>query len=345
MGGPLGTYEPPTTPFNRRPAEHTEIHEWGPDESRRDIDNSYKRYVDKTEITELQGKTIDKRREAIVKILKKNHAIKESHLIGSFTRGTMVGPLKRKSDTDVMIVLDADKHRNWVEQKNGAKNCLQSIKREIENDPRFANTEVKIDRNVVAVKYKDSTIEIVPAFNYRDVSGAENPSDNPYSNEPRDGYAIPDTHSNSWVGTNPRKYKRMLKARDNANNGKVVRLTKIMKKWREENNVPVGSYHMEIMVYNYFEEKSRSSKRVSASDSEMVNDFVDSLPQRIKGKTREPVYKESVDKYLTPKQRSEVLRKAVIARKQIKDSKRLEEKGDTESAKEKLKDTFGEKFN
>ena len=52
----------------------------------------------------------------------------------------------------------------------------------------------------------------------------------------------------------------MFKARDNANNGKVVRLTRIMKKWREENNVPISSYHMEIMVYNYFEGKSRNGK-------------------------------------------------------------------------------------
>ena len=60
MGGPLGTYEPPKTPINRRPAEQTEMQKQKPVESRRSIDDSYKRYVDKTEITELQGKTIDK---------------------------------------------------------------------------------------------------------------------------------------------------------------------------------------------------------------------------------------------------------------------------------------------
>lgn len=86
-----------------------------------EIDNSYKNYVNKSEITELQGKTIAKRRDAILKILQEDFAIRESHLIGSFTRGTMVGPLNRDSDADVMVVLDTKEHRNWIEQENGAK--------------------------------------------------------------------------------------------------------------------------------------------------------------------------------------------------------------------------------
>ena len=81
------------------------------------------------------------------------------------------------------------------------------------------------------------------------------------------------------------------------------------------------------------------------SDSEMVHDFVDTLPKRIKGKTREPVYNETVDKNMTSEQRSNAYRKAVIARKQIKDSKRLQERGDSEAAREKLKGTFGSNFN
>ncbi len=345
IGGPIGIYKPSSRPINRRPSDQIKIQTQKSIESERSVNDSYKRYVDKSEITKLQTKKINERRETIVNILKKDHVIKESHLIGSFTRGTMVGPLKRESDTDVMIVLDANEHRNWADQENGSKNCLQSIKRTIENDPQFANTEVRIDRNAVTVKYRDSTIEIVPAFYYNEVKGAGKPTGVPHSKELSDGYAIPDTHSNSWVGTNPRRYKSMLKARDNANDGKVVRLTKIMKKCRDENNMPVNSYHMEIMVYNYFEEKSRSGKKVPKSDSEMVNDFASSLPQRLKVKTREPVYNESVDNYLTPNQRSEAVRKAVIIKKQIKDSKHLEDEGDTESAKMKLRKTFGNNFN
>ncbi|POG54429.1 nucleotidyltransferase [Haloferax marisrubri] len=273
--------------------------------------------------------------------------IEDSRLIGSFTRGTMTGPLKQDSDADVMVVLDADKHRDWIEQENGPTNALRAIKRRIENDPRFSQTEVRVDQNVVQVKYHDSTIEIAPAFRYSEVPHADHPRDGfNLFNDASDGYAIPDTHGQqSWQGTNPREYKQMFEARDQAHNGRVSGLTRAMKTWADRNNVPVRSYHMETMVYNYFEEKARRGEPVPSSYNELTREFMRTLPNRVHGKAKEPVYNESVDKGMGQEDRNAAAKKAKKASEKLEEAKRLKDQGKTEEAMEKLKEVHGKDFN
>jgi hypothetical protein len=313
------------------------------------VEDSYEEHVEGSEITDRQAKTISDRRDVLVGILEEDVEIEDSQLIGSYTRGTMTGPLKQASDADVMIVLDADEHRQWIEQENGPRNALNAIKRRIQNDPRFSDTEVKVDRNVVQVKYHDSTIEIAPAFRYNEVPHADNPNGGITGifTDASDGYAIPDTHGRqSWQGTNPRKYKQMFEARDNAHNGKVSGLTRTMKKWSENNNTGVRSYHMETMVYNYFEEKARRGEPVPDSYEELTRDFVRTLPRRIeKSGTKEPVYDETVDSGMSRSERRKTAEKAEKANAKLQEAKRLKQQGRTGEAKEKLKEVHGEGFN
>jgi hypothetical protein len=320
------------------------LDDWGEDE---DVDSAYEEFVESTRITEIQGKRISDRKDVLEEILREEMGIEGSRLIGSFTRDTMTGPLREDSDADVMMVLDANKHRQWIEQENGPRNCLNAIKRKIQDDPRFSDTDVEVDRNAVKVKYHDSTVEIVPAFRYRDVPGAEHPKENPGLFESaNDGYAIPDTYGNqSWVGTNPRQYKQQFEARDEANGGKVSGLTRSMKKWAENNDVPVRSYTMEIMVYNYFKEKARTGQPVPKSHEAVTRDFVQSLPDRVKSETREPVYDEQVDRGMSDEDKQNASDKATRLQNQLEEAKRLKERGESEKAKRKLREAYGEGFN
>lgn len=310
------------------------------------IEESYKDHVEETEITDRQAKTISDRRDILVGIISEDMAVEESRLIGSYTRGTMTGPLTQDSDADVMIVLDADEHRQWIEQENGPQNCLQAIKRRIQNDPRFSETEVKVDQNVVQVKYHDSTIEIAPAFRYNEIPHAEHPRGLfGIFTDASDGYAIPDTHGQqSWQGTNPRKYKQMFEARDQAHDGKVSGLTRTMKKWAETHDVPVRSFHMETMVYNYFEEKAKRGDPVPETYEGLTRDFVETLPDRVQGRAKEPVYGERVDSGMSRQDRRKAAQKAKKAKKKLDEAKRLKEEGKTEEAKETLKDVHGDDF-
>lgn len=312
-----------------------------------EVEESYEEHVAETGITDRQAQTISDRRDVLVEILNEDMEIEDSQLIGSYTRDTMVGPLKQDSDADVMVVLDADSHRQWIQQENGPRNCLNAIKRRVQNDSRFSETEVKVDQNVVQVKYHDSTIEIAPAFRYNEVPHADHPrSGFNLFNDASDGYAIPDTHGRqSWQGTNPRQYKQMFEARNQAHNGKVSGLTRAMKKWSENNDVPVHSYHMETMVYNYFEEKATTGEPVPDSYEAMTRDFVSTLPNRVNTATREPVYDEAVDSGVSRKDRQKAAQKAQNAEKKLKEARRLKQQGRPEEAKQKLKEVHGEGFN
>lgn len=277
-------------------------------------------YADDAEITDRQGETIDERRERLEEVLDDELDVEDSHQFGSHTRGTMVGPLDENSDTDIMVVLDEDVHGQWTADENGARNCLQAVKRTLEK--RYPNSEVSIDRNVVAVKFHDFTAEVAPAF------------------KRGDGYVIPDTYSEgrSWVKTNPRQYKQQFDAVDQARAGRLQKVARVAKKFNDNHGQPVSSYHMEVMAYHYV--RTHSDK--NASTEELVEGFMEQLPQRISNGTREPVYGDRVDAHMDREERREAIKAARQARKQVWRANRLRRQGNTEAAEEAYSDAIGE---
>lgn len=316
--------------------------------TRETIDSSYRDYSQEVDITNRQKKTISERRDNIINILEENLDIKESSLMGSFTRGTMTGPIDENSDADILLVLDSETHGDWAEQEKGPRNALNAIKRNILNKPQFSDTPVNIRRNVVQVKYSDVTVEVAPAFDYDQVPHADSPKGGLFGifQDTSDGYAIPDTHGEqSWQGTNPRKYKKMFQATDRTHDGRLSDLTRTMKKWKDEEDLPVRSYHMEIMVYNYFEDKAKTGDNVPESYEELTQEFMDELSVRIKEPAKEPVYGESVDKGTSDKERKEVSKEAEKAKNKLDEAQELRKAGKEEEAKEKLKEVHGSGFN
>lgn len=312
-----------------------------------EVDEAYSEFADETTLTEIQGETISNRRDVVEEILREEMGIDDSHLIGSFTRETVVGPLSEDTDADMMVVLDADQHQQWIEQENGPMNCLRAIKRRIENDPKFSETDVCIDQNAVCVQYHDSTIEIAPAFRYSEVPNAEDPlkSLNPFDN-PNDGFAIPDTHGQqSWIRTNPRRYKQQFEARNEAHGGRVAGLARMMKTWANSNGVPVRGYTMEVMVYNYFAEKTRTGDHVPNNYHDLTSDFSNSLSSRVQEPTREPVYDERVDSGMSHSERRQATKKAEEFAEAIETAQRLKEQGRTQAARKRLREAFGGGFN
>lgn len=290
-------------------------------DKKQEIEEAYEEFAERTEITIRQGEKIDEKRQKIEEVLEDEFNIEEHHLFGSFVRGTMVGPLDEESDTDVMFVLDPKEHGKWIYQENGPKNCLRAIKRAIEKDPKYANTEVSIDQNVVQVKFHDFTVEIAPAFRH-----------------PEGGYQIPDTHGRqNWVRTNPREYKRRFEAIDDKQNGKLRKLTRAAKTWNEKNGKPLSSFHIEVMALRYMQNRQTNF----GSQKEHIENFFRTLPSRIQQTTKEPVYGEIISGYLSIEDRSKAKEKAKEARKKIEESKRV---NNTAKAKKILREVFGRKF-
>jgi len=278
-------------------------------------------YAEDAGPTERQGRTIDERRARLQEILESELTIVESHQFGSFTRGTMVGPMDEDSDTDVMFVLDGDAHGQWIEGENGSKNCLRAVKRALQE--KYPNSEVSIDRNVVAVQFHDFTVEVAPAF--RDHSG---------------GYRIPDTYSEgqSWVRTDPRGYKQRFDAVNQARGGNLEKVARVAKKFRQNQNVPVSSYHMEVMAYQYV----RNHPNKDASTEDLVEGFFEQLPQRLSRGTRDPVNNDRVDGKMDGKARRQAIRDARRAREQMREARNHRQKGDGKKAEKKYSEAIGE---
>ncbi len=278
-------------------------------------------YAENAGPTERQGKTIDERRQRIQDILEDQLDIVDSHQFGSFTRGTMVGPMNEDSDTDVMFVLDERSHGKWITDENGSMNCLRAVKRALKE--KYPQSDVSIDRNVVAVQFHDFTVEVAPAF--RDQSG---------------GYRIPDTYSEgrSWIRTDPRGYKQRFDAVNQARGGNLQKVARVAKKFRQNKNVPVSAYHMEVMAYQYV----RNHPNKNASTEELVEGFFDQLPQRLSRGTRDPVNNDRVDSNMDSKARRQAIRDARRAREHIEDARKHREKGDTKNAEKKYGEAVGE---
>lgn len=286
------------------------------DEDQTSIDE----YADEAGITDRQGEVIDERRQCLDDVLDEELEVEDSHQFGSHTRRTMIGPLDEDSDTDIMVVLDENEHRQWRQDENGARNCLQAVKRALEK--RYPNSDVSIDRNVVAVKFHDFTAEVAPAFRRGD------------------GYVIPDSYSEgrSWVKTNPRQYKNQFDAVDQARDGRLQKVARIAKKFNDNNGSPVSSYHAEVMAYHYV----RTHPNKDASTAELVEGFFEQLPRRISNGTREPVYDQRIDANMDPSKRREAIETARETRKHVRRASRLRRQGDADAADEAYSEAVGE---
>ena len=315
-----------------------------PEEAEKEIEESHEEYAEDAEITDKQAKDMQERRENVVDNLKEEGLdIEEDHIYGSVMQRTITGPIDEDSDVDVLVVLNGKEHQRWATDENGPRNALNAVKRKLEN--RYPNQEIRVDRNVVAVKFSDFTVEVAPAFRYSDVSDPEPPSRfakyGSTEEDPREGYAIPDTYGGqSWVGTNPRKFQSMFDAVNENNQGKLQKVAVSAKKWNEQNGKPVNSYHMVMMAYKYF----RNDAPSNASTQEHMSNFMQKLPQYVHDETREPVYKERIDSGMTTEEREKAAEKAWKANEKIEEAERLKQKGKTEEAKEKYREAYGNGF-
>lgn len=300
-------------------------------DAREEIEEGYEEAADDAEITERQGETINERLESLDEVLGDKVPVKERHMIGSFTRGTMTGPFDEHSDADAMYVLDREEYGRYLDQKNGERNLLQRLKQVIENDPRYKKSNVSIDRNAVVIQYHDMKVDVVPAF---ERAGG--------------GYVIPDTHSEgrSWVKTNPRRYKQMFEAVNRSRNGKLERFVRNVKSWNEKHGKPYGSYHLEVMAYHHVRNQVDKDRPLN----ETAEEFFDRLPENTRRRrnpdvVRDPVYSdETVDGYMDREDRQAAREKAQKAQEKIKEARRLERAGKTDEAKAKLEEVYGRSF-
>jgi hypothetical protein len=232
------------------------------------INQSFLQFKSNLEITGLQTETVSIRHNNVRDAITKYMEGPESFLTGSYSRNTMIAPLKQ-ADIDVFIVLKANYYRS-----DGQAYLLDKVKETLKN----TYTTPKISRNgqAITITFSDFTVDVIPAF-YRQGGG----------------FIIPNTITSKWIETDPKKHITISSEQNKKHNGMLVPLVKMIKCWNKNINFHFSSFHLEVMAQQLLSE-------VTISDFPSgVRYFLDKGREYVKKKNPDPAgYNDDVGGYI-----------------------------------------------
>jgi hypothetical protein len=152
-------------------------------------------------------------------------------LVGSWGKQTQVRP---PQDVDAFFVMPPSELARFdARVGNVQSSLLQEIKAAL--SPTYPQTDMRGDGQVVQVAFNSITLEVVPVF----ATGAGT-------------FWMPDTNDGGrWKIADPVAEMRQIDDTDRAMNGNVRTLAKMIKLWKRENNVPLKSFIVELLVSEF----------------------------------------------------------------------------------------------
>lgn len=195
------------------------------------IEGAFSTFKLNLEITGLQKSTVSTRQQNVREAIDKELFVEDSFLTGSYSRSTMIAPLK-EADIDIFVVLDSKYYRQYNGQNGGQAGLLDLLKRTLKKT--YPQTpDISRNGQAVTITFTDFIVDVVPAFNRQG-----------------GGYLIPNSISQKWISTNPKKQNEMWTEENQTHNGDLVPLIKMTKCWNKTINSYFGSFHLEVMVLN-----------------------------------------------------------------------------------------------
>jgi hypothetical protein len=181
---------------------------------------------------------------------------------GSYGRNTAI---RRVSDVDLVFELPAAVFLQYnAYMGNGQSALLQAVRQALLLS--FPQTNIAADGQIVAIPFSDgNTFEIVPAF--------PNP----------DGtHIFADSNGGgSWKTMNPKAEIEALRTRNVACNENLVPLCRMMRAWRQENNVQIKGILIDTLAYQFIENYKYRDKSFLYYDF-MCRDFFEYLANQDK---------------------------------------------------------------
>lgn len=152
--------------------------------------------------------------------------------VGSWGKGTQVRP---SADIDIMAKFDWSIYRRFHSYAhNGQSALLQEVKGHLEQS--FSQTRMRGDGQVVQIDFNSIMVEVVPVFPLDD----------------NGQFIMPDTHdAGSWKIVDPVAQISYIDALDKENNGNVRALSKMIKRWKHEQEVDLKSFLIELIVADF----------------------------------------------------------------------------------------------
>ncbi len=193
------------------------------------IESAFNTFKSNLGITYPQVSTVSTRQKNVREALSKELLVSDSFLTGSYSRHTMIAPLK-EADIDIFVVLDSQYFYHYNRQNGGPAGLLDYLKRVLK---RTYPTTPDISRTgqAVTITFTDFIVDVVPAFNREG-----------------GGYLIPNSISQSWISTDPQKHIKIWTAENTTHNGDLVPLIKMIKAWNRTINNFFQSFHLEVMA-------------------------------------------------------------------------------------------------
>lgn len=175
--------------------------------------------------------------------------------VGSYGRRTAI---HGTSDVDMIFRLpDSVYHQYNGHFGNGQSALLQAVRASVRKT--YPATDIGADGQVVVVSFGDDIrFDLVPAFTNGDGS-----------------FTYPDSnHGGSWKKTNPKPEIAAIRNRNDACNGNLIRLCRMMRAWKAEMAVPIGGLLIDTLAYQFIVSWGNRQKSYLYYDF-MCRDFFD----------------------------------------------------------------------
>lgn len=216
------------------------------------------------------GGTISTRYRAITRRLNTDFWDTESETshslyVGSYGRNTAIQGF---SDLDMVFELPADLYFQYDKYAgNGQSALLQAVRNSMQKT--YSSSKIGGDGQVVVVSFQDGiTFEVVPVFT--NTAGS---------------YTYPDSNSGgSWKTTNPRPEIEAIRTRNNATNGNLILLCRMMRAWKKTWDVPIGGLLIDTLAYQFIEGWAYKDKSYMYYDW-MCRDFFQFVKDQDKDQT------------------------------------------------------------
>jgi hypothetical protein len=285
------------------------------------ISQSFLKLKENLEITGLQSQTVSTRQTNVREVVEAELDVLDSFLTGSYARSTMIAPLS-DADIDVFIVLKSDYFHHYNGQNDGQTGLLDLVKRALRKT--YTRTP-DIGRNgqAVTIRFEDFLIDVVPAFNRQG-----------------GGYLIPNSLTQSWISTDPKKHVEISAAANAAHNGDLIPLIKMIKAWNKNIDRHFRSFHLEVLAWSIL-------NGVAISDFPTgVRYFLDKGRELVSKKNPDPVsYGGDVGSYIDSTTAiQEAVGKFQLAYERAVKAEDYERRGYTANAVEMWQKVFGDYF-
>jgi hypothetical protein len=155
--------------------------------------------------------------------------------VGSYGRDTSA---RGVSDLDIAFVLPVANYTKYHAYKtNGPSGLLQEVRASLLKT--YPTSEIAGDGQVVVIAFDDNLkFEILPVFETTD----------------RQSWLHADASGGgSWRGCNPRAEIAAIKKRNDATNGNMKYLARMMRIWRDYCNVPMTGILIDTLAYQFIE--------------------------------------------------------------------------------------------